>query len=481
MNLPQAFEITMRELLQDEAASFFAALDEQPPVSVRYNPHKGQLAVSHPLETLQDGRVPWADQAYYLAQRPAFTFDPCLHAGCYYVQEASSMFVTQALKVALHRLSITGYPLMALDLCAAPGGKSTLVRSLLPEDSLLVANEVVGSRARILQENLTKWGSPSVMVTQNEAADFGKLGALFDLLLVDAPCSGEGLFRKDEGAVGEWSPDAVRQCAMRQSSILRDCLPALKPGGYLIYSTCTYNNEEDEAMVQWLVEQEGLLPVPLPVEPGWGVTNALPTGHVDLPVYRFLPHKTKGEGFFLCLLQKPESAVMPRDFETVRYEKTAKQSKHVVKKREATTLIPDNVKKSLVNPDAYHWSTTKQGLIRALPVNLLSEILFLEGNLRVLQAGVTVGETKGEQFLPHPALALSTALNRVAFPVCDLDLKQAVDFLRREALVLPADCPLGWVLVTYADKALGWVKNVGNRANNNWPVEWRIRSNNPFA
>lgn len=484
MNLPPVFASNMKSLLQEEAATFFSALDEQPPVSVRYNPAKITPGSNHPWEAAWEGSVPWSEKACYLNHRPAFTFDPCLHAGCYYVQEASSMFVEQALKQALRGLTPSADPYLMLDLCAAPGGKSTLALSLLPENSLLVANEVVGSRARILQENLTKWGSPNVMITRNEAVDVGRLGPVFDVMLVDAPCSGEGLFRKDEAAVGEWSPEAVRQCALRQASILEDSLPALKPGGYLIYSTCTYNTEEDEAIVKRLVDVEGLEPVPLTVDEAWKVTGSLLKGADQLPVYRFLPHKTKGEGFFCCLLRKPLSegennqSPMGVQRETGKNTRQSKRSRQTVK---SPFVITKAIKERLMQPEAYHWSVTEQGLIRAVPVNLLSVVTYLEASLNVLQVGITVGEIKGDQALPHPVLALSTRLNRAAFPVCELSLKQAVDFLRREALVLPEDCPRGWVLLTYQDQTLGWAKNMGSRANNGWPVEWRIRSANPFA
>lgn len=483
MNLPTAFATVMRHLLKDEAPAFFDALDATAPASVRYHPVKGRSGGGRPWQDLWDEPVPWADEAWYLTRRPAFTFDPCLHAGCYYVQEASSMFVAQAIRRALQSLAPNDEPLTVLDLCAAPGGKSTLVSSMLPDGSLLVANEVLGQRARILQENLIKWGNPSVMVTQNEAATIGKLGALFDLMLVDAPCSGEGLFRKDFQAVEAWSPEAVRQCALRQMNILREALTALKPGGFLIYSTCTYNTDEDEAVVAWLVKEAGFTPVAIDLHPEWGVTGSLGDVHSAVPVYRFLPHKTRGEGFFLCLLQKPlegMSGASPLSG-TSDVEKPVKARKAHQKGKTTPGTVPDAAKRVLLHPEAYRWSVSPQGVIRAFPAHQSALMTALEGRLRVLHAGVPVGEVKGGHLLPHPALALSTALNRAAFPVCSLDLKQAVDYLKREALRLAPEIPTGWVLVTYEDHALGWVKNIGNRANNNWPAEWRIRSENPFT
>jgi NOL1/NOP2/fmu family ribosome biogenesis protein/SAM-dependent methyltransferase len=356
-----------------------------------------------------------------------------------------------------------------LDLCAAPGGKTTLAASLLPKGSLLVANELIRTRANILAENLIKWGNPDVVVTQSDPSSFSSLTDFFDLILTDVPCSGEGMFRKDPDAVSEWSADNVRLCASRQQDILRQCWSALRPGGCLIYSTCTYNRAENEDNVRWICEELGAELLEIPVLPEWDITGALDLS-VDFPVYRFLPHKTRGEGFFLALLRKEDGPSFP-----VRMPKS-KPSGNSKKQQE----IPDSVRSLLKNPEAHDFYIDRQGRICALRKGHRPSLQQLEEKLRIVHAGIVLGEVKGKDLLPDISLALSTELNRSAVKTCELDLKQAISYLRREALVLPETCPLGWVLMQYVGHPLGWMKNIGNRANNAYPNEWRIRSGNPY-
>jgi len=234
-NLPAEFAGRMRSRLGSESETFFRALGDEAVVSVRYNPLK--LALPANLKA-----VPWCRTGAYLDQRPVFTFDPAIHAGCYYVQEASSMFLEQAVvQLKLHEKKI-----LALDLCASPGGKTTHLASLLHPDSLILSNETIQSRLAPLKENVIKWGSGNVLVTQNDPADFASLESFFDLVVIDAPCSGEGLFRKDHDSMQQWSPQNCDLCASRQQGILKDVLPCLKPGGVLVYSTCTFNEKENE-------------------------------------------------------------------------------------------------------------------------------------------------------------------------------------------------------------------------------------------
>ena len=299
MELPASFIDYTRALLGDEEYDKLAvALQQEPPVSIRLN----QLKINHSLSD----KVPWSSEGFYLEERLTFTFDPLFHAGCYYVQEASSMFVEQVL-----RQYITG-PVKMLDLCAAPGGKSTHARSVLPEGSLLVANEVIRNRSQILAENLTKWGHPDVVVTNNDPADFSALLSFFDVILTDVPCSGEGMFRKDPVAVEEWSPENVEICWQRQRRIIADIWDALKPGGILIYSTCTFNTKEDEENARWIQQEYGGEPLTVQVQENWNITGDLLSDKGDhskssIPVYHFFPHKTKGEGFFLVAFRKPET------------------------------------------------------------------------------------------------------------------------------------------------------------------------------
>lgn len=295
--LPTGFIHQIHELLPEEAPALLRALDEEPSVSIRLNARKTrEIELSLPL----GDAVPWAGPlGYYLDQRPSFTADPLWHAGCYYVQEASSMLLS------LVKPILGKSPLTALDLCAAPGGKSTLLLDLLPEGSVLVSNELIRSRAQILAENIQKWGATESIVTSTEPRALGKLRTTFDFILVDAPCSGEGMLRKDEEARRQWSPSLVAQCARQQREILEDIWPALRPGGILVYSTCTFNREEDEAMIGYLVEEFGAEPLALPDCPN----EITPSTLSPYPCYRMMPHRVRGEGLFLCVLRKSEDEV----------------------------------------------------------------------------------------------------------------------------------------------------------------------------
>ena len=457
MNLPQSFVERTRQLLGDEQYPLFEqALGTEVPVSIRPNRMKCNLPVA-------GEPVPWAPSGVYLEKRPTFTFDPLFHAGCYYVQEASSMFVERVLREYVQE------PVVMLDLCAAPGGKSTLCRSALPEGSLLVANEVMRNRSQILAENLMKWGHPEVVVTNNDPADFTDLTHLFDVILTDVPCSGEGMFRKDQVAIDEWSLENVDICWQRQRRILSDIWPALKPGGLLIYSTCTFNREEDEDNVAWIARELGADMLEVPVEEAWGITGNL-IGD-SFPVYRFLPHKVKGEGFFLAVLRKHAGEV-----ETVepRAEKKKKGGKDV-KGKAPQLSVPKEAKDWLQIPGDYQLTINGTN-VQAFPKLHETVYTLLQQYVKVIHAGITLGEMKGKDLIPHHSLAMSTALADGAFPKAEVTYEQAIAYLRKESLVLDAGVPRGYVLLTYQNIPLGFMKNIGNRANNLYPQEWRIRS-----
>lgn len=463
MELPVAFADHTRSLLGDEEYNKLAvALDDEQPVSIRLNEAKlpgASFGLFHGCA----GRVPWSSTGVYLDRRLTFTFDPLFHAGCYYVQEASSMFVEQALKQYVGET-----PAVMLDLCAAPGGKSTHTRSVLPEGSLLVANEVIRNRSQILAENLTKWGHPGVVVTNNDPADFADLEEFFDVILTDVPCSGEGMFRKDPVAVSEWSQENVDICWQRQRRIISDIWPSLKPGGLLIYSTCTYNTKEDEENIRWIRDAFGAETLPVNVSDDWNITGNLLAGD-DFPVYRFLPHRTKGEGFFLAVLRKPEE-----DSRQTRYKSASAQGK----KKVASSVSKEQLAVArgwLLSPDDYELSVNGTN-ITAFPKEHLSELSSLQQSLRVIQAGVVLAEVKGKDLIPNHALAMSQMRRNGIFPCEEVLYEQAVAYLRKEAIVLSAEAPRGYVLLTYMNIPLGFVKNIGNRANNLYPQEWRIRS-----
>ena len=457
MDLPIPFENTMRQLLGDDYEDFRKALLGEPAVSIRLNPAKWNATPNY-------APVPWASNAYYLPERPAFTFDPLLHAGGYYVQEASSMFVEQAIRQHL------GEARVALDLCAAPGGKSTLLRSLLPEGCTLVSNEVMRPRAQVLAENITKWGHPRCLVTSNYPADFTSLGALFNLIVVDAPCSGEGMFRKDETAVAEWSPENVEICWKRQRDILTDIWPTLRPGGLLIYSTCTFNTEEDERNVRWMMDELGAELLPIATDAAWGITPSL-TDEVT-HAYRFLPGRTQGEGFFLAALRKGGEA--PTQDDVIQPITKRKKGKG---KASPNVLPPwgEKGKTWLTDEHAYTYRMMETNIV-AIPSDMEQLYATLSEQLHLIKAGIALAEQKGRDAIPAHELAMSTALNPEAFTRCELTYNEALRYLHREAITLPHDTPKGFVIVTYQGLPLGFVKNLGNRANNLYPNEWRIRS-----
>lgn len=451
MNLPHEFTTQIRELLGSDHEAFLNALEKESETSIRLNPTK-----QHP--TLALPSVEWCEMGYYTPQRPDFTFDPLFHAGCYYVQEASSMFLSQI----LHQY-IGNTPIKYLDLCAAPGGKTTLALSLLPKGSFLVANEPIRQRANILAENTIKWGNPNVVVTNNHPNDFSPFESCFDIILTDVPCSGEGMFRKDRGAIAEWSPANVKLCASRQLDIINSAWELLREGGLLIYSTCTYNTIENEDVIDYLIKEKGgeALVVETPFD--WNISRAMKGDH---PVYRFLPHKTKGEGLFMAALRKPLQSEAKMRVEP--------RSKMKVKTQPAKA-VPFTSYNYLQNPDHYEFICQPEQ-VNAIDHNHANFLRALSDKLRIVHSGIEVALLKGKEWIPSPSLALSIELNREEFTTVDVDLKTAISFLRCEALILPQETSKGIVLITYKNTPLGWVKNIGNRANNLYPTEWRIRS-----
>ena len=453
MVLPHDFTAYTRPLLGDELyEKLLAALSEEPPVSIRLNPFKtlnGKVEVCNAL-----GHVAWNDEGCYLSARPNFTFDPLFHAGAYYVQEASSMFVSWIVRQMVHS------PITMLDLCAAPGGKSTALRAALPQGSLLFCNEPIGQRASVLAENMQKFGHPDVVATNNLAADYRKSGLQFDAILADVPCSGEGMFRKDAGAVAEWSTANVEHCWRLQREIIAEIWPCLKPGGLLIYSTCTFNDKENERNVEWIVQELGADPDLPPLPSAW---NIMPSINSDIPACRFIPGITKGEGLFLCVLRKR--------FEQNAHEANKKAARKGTNQKAVLPEMPQWLK---ANTDF----DTRQinGYLHAIPCSWTSLFDKASAALRIIHAGIGVAQPKGKGLVPHPSLAHSIALAPDAFCKCELDYASAIAFLRREAVALPAETPRGHVLVAYQGMPLGFVKNIGNRANNLYPQEWRIKS-----
>ncbi len=450
--LPEDFTTQMKTILGDDYSTFVDSLETESPVSIRINPVRDSEAIQLPLGE----KVPWASDAFYLTERPKFIIDPLFHGGAYYVQEASSMFLEQALKQAVDLEE----PLAVLDLCASPGGKSTHITSLISEESLLVSNEVIRPRAHVLAENIIKWGRPNNVVSNNDPKAFSSLQGFFDVIVVDAPCSGEGMFRKDVGARDEWSAENVKLCAQRQQRILMDIWPSLKPGGVLIYSTCTYNRQENEENLKWLAEETGAKSISLEIDEAWGVTKRELEGFSG---YQFYPHKAKGEGFFIAVLQKGEegrSYKLPKKVKRLAMSKLSKKDAQFFDK--------------YLNEEGFALFN-KNEVIHAVPEQWAKEADVLARELNLLVMGVELGQVMKNKLKPSHQLALSELLNRKAFTEVEVDLDTALNYLRKEDIRLEVTTQ-NWLLLTYKGFALGWAKKVGNRINNHYPKEWRIRN-----
>ena len=405
VQLPAVFTEKTRQLMGDERfGRYLKSFEEDVPVSIRLNPQKAAN-----MEVINGEQIPWCRHAYYLKQRPNFTFDPLFHAGCYYVQEAASMFLDEVLRQLANSnwpLAISQKPkancqkLTVLDLCAAPGGKSTLLRSALPEDCVLYSNEPVRNRASILLENVTKWGYQNHIVTNAYPKDYRKSKMKFDIILCDVPCSGEGMFRKDEATIREWSPQQVEKCWQLQRDIVSDAWGCLNDGGILIYSTCTFNIKENEENIRWMLNEfDDAKVVPIETKSEWNITGSLLNGFNE-PVYRFIPGITRSEGLFMCIIRKRPSP--------------------------NSSLLREGRKNS------------------------------------------HLGETSLRQ--------LTSPLPHREGPEVGLSYQQAMAYLRHEALVLPEDTPRGLVNVCFMGHPLGPAKNIGTRANNLYPKEWKIKT-----
>ena len=437
MNLPEKFLEHARQFAGKDYDAFISSLSNPVQTSIRLNPFK----LTEQFSTEEN--LPWSQHGKFLKDRPSFTLDPLFHAGCYYVQDSSSQFLE---KPFLQIKNTNRDPLIVLDLCAAPGGKSTHILSMLQKEDILVSNEVISSRNNILRDNIFKWGCSNVIVTQNEPKDFLALKNYFDVIVVDAPCSGEGLFRKDPDAVNEWSEENVNRCSIRQSEILSHAFQSLKPGGFLIYSTCTFEKVENDDKVQMMMDEYNLIPISMDTNFA-GITN---TGNG----FTFFPHLNKGEGFFISLLQKQGELSTTHKRQERKKEKLSVYAEQflsdsdeffTLNKEERTFLIPH---------------------IHAGTFRTMAEKLY------VRLAGIYLGDVKGNFFIPSAGLSLSNHIRKDIASV-ELAKDQAIKFLRGEPIKI--DSPIGWTLARYKGFNLGWMKNLGDRTNNYYPKEWRIR------
>lgn len=422
-----------------EGEKLLEALNEEVPISIRYNPAK-QAPYFDVLSN-----VKWCENAVYLKDRPSYVRDPLFHAGCYYPQEAGSMF----LDTVLRELTLPENPIV-LDLCAAPGGKSTLISSFLQGKGLLVSNEIIPSRAKVLKENCTKWGQGNSIVTSNDSSDFGVFPSFFDVIVVDAPCSGEGMFRKDTKAREEWSLQNVYNCVERQHAIVENVWGALQNGGYLIYSTCTFNPNENEDTIRWILENNDAEIVTIH-------SNDLPRGRGGVGHYG-LPSKVDSEGFFIAVVRKRGTR--------------KERSLSLPKKRNCIPFTLDAKSNELLDITGFSLLQWRE-FVFAVPEFFVDEVITIQANLRVLMMGVEVGELIKNNWIPKEGLALNTVLLSENVSKIEVTLVQALSYLRGETFSLQGE--IGYTLITYKNQSLGWIKHLGNRFNNLYPKEWRIR------
>lgn len=446
---PNDFLASIEAALGPEYPDFLAALNEPAPVSLRLNPAK-------PIPRFSNAApVPWHPEGRYLEERPSFTLDPSFHAGAYYVQEASSMFLLEVLRQTVD----LGSKLKVLDLCAAPGGKSTLLLSAISPDSFLLANEVIQSRVGALRTNLEKWGHANYAVSNHDPADFGGLQGFFDLVVVDAPCSGEGLFRKDENARMEWSKKNVSLCAARQSRILLEAKNLLAPGGILVFSTCTFNDLENEQNLAALLEGGEFEYCKIQLDETFGIRE-------KSLGYQCYPHRVKGEGFFIAALRKTgqgqaetQKTATPRDWSPL----PAKQV--------------EPLRPWLADPYQFAFFTKPTGEVHLVQANLLPEFSRVAFALKRRSFGHLVGTLKHLELVPSHNLALGNFLSQ-DLPSVSLSNTEALLFLKKENIWQP-EWPKGWVLAQYEGLHLGWMKVLENRTNNYLPNDWRIRMDIP--
>ncbi len=454
MNLPDEFLKSIEDCAGFEKDDFVSMHSKRNlTTSIRINTSKISPST---LPVLKDSvaQVPWNNNGYYLSQRPSFTLDPLFHAGAYYVQEASSMFLKEMLLQVVH----LNMPLKVLDACAAPGGKSTLIQSVISPDSLLVSNEIIKTRVNILRENICKWGAANVVVTNNNPKDFLRLSNFFDVIVVDAPCSGSGLFRKDENAINEWSLDNVALCSQRQQHILADLIPSLKDKGVLIYSTCSYSKMENEEICDWIVDTFSLTSLTLKIDPSWGIVETESDKH-KVKGFRFYPNKLSGEGFFIAAFTCNNS--------------NQNNSKYIKfkSKNEISNFEFQLLQYWLKNAKDFFFLKQHTDVL-AIPSCIKNDLGLLQQNLYLKKAGIIIGTIIRNDLIPNHELALSKIANDNINKV-EVEEFIALQFLRKQEIKLDTNLK-GWVLLTFKNINLGWVKILSNRINNYYPKEWRI-------
>lgn len=446
--LPEEFVNSMREMLGGEAEKLFSALDTPAEVSIRVNAAK-------PADVFEGEKIGWSPNGRYLTERPQFTLDPLMHGGAYYVQEASSQFVAHILKDD----NLDGA--RVLDMCAAPGGKTTVYSSLVGHRGLVVANDINRGRTLALSDNVQRWGMGNVVVTCSEPRYIGDFEEWFDVVAVDAPCSGEGMFRKMEEARTEWSPASVEQCVERQREILAEAWRALRPGGKLIYSTCTFNNREDEGIVGWMLEEFGdelVAAERIETCGEWGIVRS------DIGVFQcfhFYPHSARGEGFFAAVARKVATNIKCRTPKGRRKVFAVLQSKDVAEVSRWVSNAKDMSFRG-VGDVIYGYNNA-----------VIDDVTHLSESLSVVYSGVALGQIFKGALKPEHSLALYVGRNRNVVPEVEVSLEDAQNYLRKQDIDAK-QFNEGINVVTYKGIAIGFIKRIGARCNNMYPKDLRI-------
>lgn len=444
---PSEFIGSVRDILGDETEALLDALQGQMPVSVRWNPYKTS-------EAPEGEAVPWNRYGRYLPLRPSFTTDPLFHAGSYYVQEASSMFVEHIVRSATEesRRKI-------LDVCSAPGGKATIYSTLAGAEGIVVANETIRSRALSLADNMRKWGVGNTLVTNNDTSHLANLRQWFDIVAVDAPCSGEGMFRKNAEAPSQWSPGNVEMCAARQRRIVADAWEALRPGGLLIYSTCTFNRAENEGNVEWIRDQFDCEDAGITVPTAWNIDETVAAG---VKCFRFWPHRLKGEGFFAAAVRKGGQRGKPVRLKARKplfSEATAPETRELAR----WVGQPEFMRFARIGESIYGYYESSYAEMRTAAEYL-----------NTIHSGVCMGQLFGGNLKPDHSLAMFHDVNRSAVPTAELALPEALSYLRKEEFAAGSIVSEGINLLTFQSHPIGWAKKIGSRINNLYPKSLMI-------
>ena len=443
-SLPISLKPTLPFFLQNEWDSLELAHQSAPPTSIRLNPKK-------PIEEFPNSeQIPWSQYGRYLAERPSFTFDPLFHAGAYYVQEASSMFLEYAVKQFID----FNHSQNVLDLCAAPGGKSTHIASLLSEDSLLISNEIIGSRATILNENICKWGYDNTWVSNADPSHFKRTTSFFNLMLVDAPCSGSGLFRKIPYYAQDFNLDLVLHCAQRQKRILADAWDALAYNGFLVYMTCSMSEAENEQILDFISNEFDVESCKISVPPHFHIFETQ-SEKSKAYGYRLSPHLLKGEGFFLAIFQKKSTGIPP----IFDIKKKQKQSSKYYKQ-----FTQKNNRIEINEHDNYF----------LIYENHLRNYEYLKSKIKLIKKGIHIGKLGSKEMIPSHEIALYEGMDNYN-SICNVDKETAILYLKKENFKVELN-KTGWFLMKYQDLPIGWIKNIGNIINNYYPVNYRILS-----